>query len=410
MEQIAPRRQGILPRDHPSADEQVQLPIAVVVRRHERRPTGGDPEQRVGREREPAVAVVHVQPRLEGPRVGRDEAAAAHHQQVVVAVPVGIEEERAHVLPVLPTGPAGEDAPLEAAGRDLQVDGLLVPPIGPDVDILPPVAVHVAHRESRAALGERMRQEGRDLEIGDDACLVPEREPVAGRHGPEETRVRGLRRRREARLRVPVIDRQHLVSRHMTQHVTGAVRPVNHGRVNRAQRSQAEVEEGLDRGQVTARGVELEVLARRARVNGHLRSVSVAVSGRSAEREPEEVVARQPLGFVLENERGSVEVVDHEIQVTVVVEVGVRRPGGVARHVQPPRLRAIAERQVSVVLEDVVGELAARPLAKPLEQSLLALPLETLAAGRRQVGRAHLLHEGEIVEVGDVARIAVGDE
>src|SRR2546430_13619536 len=38
----------------------------------------------------------------------------------VVAVPVGIEEERAHVLPVLPTGPAGEDAPLEAAGRDLR--------------------------------------------------------------------------------------------------------------------------------------------------------------------------------------------------------------------------------------------------------------------------------------------------
>src|SRR2546430_16830206 len=103
---------------------------------------------------------------------------SAHHQQVVVAVPVGIEEERAHVLPVLPTGPAGEDAPLEAAGRDLQVDGLLVPPIGPDVDILSPVTVHVAHGEAGAALGERMRQQGRDRGIGDDACPVPEPGPM----------------------------------------------------------------------------------------------------------------------------------------------------------------------------------------------------------------------------------------
>ena len=119
---------------------------------------------------------------------------------------------------------------------------------------------------------------------------------------------------------------------------------------------------------------------------------------------------RQPLGLVLEDEGGPVEVVDHEVQVAVVVEVGVGRPGGVARHIQPPRLRPIAERQVSIVLKDVVGDLASRPLAQPFKESLLALPLETLAAGLRQVGGAHPLHVGEIVEVGDVARIAVRDE
>ncbi len=79
-----------------------------------------------------------------------------------------------------------------------------------------------------------MRQEGRDREIGDDTGLVPEREPMARHHGLEETRVRGPRprRRRGTRLRLPVIDGEHLVSRHMTQQVTGTVRPVNRGRVN----------------------------------------------------------------------------------------------------------------------------------------------------------------------------------
>ena len=66
---VAARRQGILPRHHPPADEQVELPIAVVVSRHDRRPAGDDPGQRARREREAAVAVVHVQPGLEGGRV-----------------------------------------------------------------------------------------------------------------------------------------------------------------------------------------------------------------------------------------------------------------------------------------------------------------------------------------------------
>src|SRR5205823_8115659 len=196
-------------------------------------------------------------------------------------------------------------------GVDLQVDGLLVPPIGPDVHILPPVTVHVAHGEAGAALGERMRQKGRDREIGDDTCLVPEREPMTRRHGPKETRVRGPdpRRRRGARLRVAVIDGEHLVSRHMTQQVTGTVWPANGGRVNCAQGSQAEVQERLDAREVTAAGIELEVLTRRAQVDGHLRSVAIAVPGWAAEREPEEVVMRQPLGLVLEDEGGPVEVV-----------------------------------------------------------------------------------------------------
>src|SRR5437763_1802845 len=189
-----------------------------------------------------------------------------------------------------------------------------------------------------------------------------------------------------------------------------SVPPANHGGVHAARRPQAEMQEGLDRGQVAAAGVELQVLARRARVNAHLRSVAIAVPGRTAEREPEEVVIRQPLGFVLEDERGPVEVVDHQVQVAVIVEVGVRRPGGVALYVQPPGPRPIAERQVSIVPEDVVGELASRLPAEPLQQALLALPRETLATWLRQVGRAELPHEGEIVEVRDGARIAVRDE
>ena len=170
------------------------------------------------------------------------------------------------------------------------------------------------------------------------------------------------------------------------------------------------MQERLDGGEVTAAGIELQILARGARVDGDLRAVAIPVSPRTSEREPEEIVMRQPLDPVLEDEGGPVEIVDHEVQVAVVVQVGVRRPGGVTRDIHPPRHRAIAERQVAVVPEEGVGELAPRPLAQPREQSLLALPLETLAAGLRQVARAHLPHEGEIVEVGNVLRIAVGDE
>jgi hypothetical protein len=68
------------------------------------------------------------------------------------------------------------------------------------------------------------------------------------------------------------------------------------------------------------------------------------------------VVAVAAGSAVAVHECGHVGVVDHQVQVAVVVEIGVGRAVGVAGHVQPPVGRLVGEGEVAVVAEGIVGD------------------------------------------------------
>ena len=58
---------------------------------------------------------------------------------------------------------------------------------------------------------------------------------------------------------------------------------------------------------------------------------------------------------VLVDRRGRVDAVDHEVELAVVVEIGIRRAVRKAGLLDAPFLALIGERQVAVVPEHMVG-------------------------------------------------------
>ena len=76
--------------------------------------------------------------------------------------------------------------------------------------------------------------------------------------------------------------------------------------------------------------------------------------------------------FVLVNRGGQVDVVDHQIQVTVVVQIGVGCPVAVGGLGDAPGLTDILEAQVAVVFEEVVAKVGGGDLLHQF-QHVLAL-------------------------------------
>src|SRR5690349_1132488 len=70
---------------------------------------------------------------------------------------------------------------------------------------------------------------------------------------------------------------------------------------------------------------------------------------------------------ILVNGRGGVDIVDHEIERAVVVEVGVGGAVGKARMIQSPLSGSVRERQVAVAAEDLAGDLVATQVLQNLK-------------------------------------------
>ena len=105
---------------------------------------------------------------------------------------------------------------------------------------------------------------------------------------------------------------------------------------------------------------------------------------------------------VLVDEGRSIDVVHHDIELAVVIEIGVRRPVRKARPLHPPCLGAVGERQVTLISEHVVGRLVPAQLIQDLRLS--ATRQSALSASARPE------HGLLVIQIRDRLGIAVGDE
>ena len=95
---------------------------------------------------------------------------------------------------------------------------------------------------------------------------------------------------------------------------------------------------------------------RPARGDHHLRAYAPGVGAGTMQRYGQIMTRAIQLACVIAiNRGGRVDVVDDEIEGTVVVEVDVRRPVREAGYSDPPRSRDIGKCQVAIVVKQVVG-------------------------------------------------------
>ena len=96
--------------------------------------------------------------------------------------------------------------------------------------------------------------------------------------------------------------------------------------------------------------------------------------------------------------RGRVDVVDHQVEPAVVIEIGIRRAIGEARLLHSPCFRLVGERQIAVVMEHIVGQAVA--------VQLLQEPQGSLVVSRSTCTQ----HRCLVIEIVGRLGIAVGDE
>ena len=114
----------------------------------------------------------------------------------------------------------------------------------------------------------------------------------------------------------------------------------------------------------------VEVLFLPARGEDQCRSNPPSIGSLTLQRDFEKVMCVVFRLDILVDGRRRVDVVDDEIELAVVIEVGVGRAVREARLVQSPVLRHVRERQIPVVPEDVVGHAVTVQLLQQRQRSL----------------------------------------
>ena len=102
------------------------------------------------------------------------------------------------------------------------------------------------------------------------------------------------------------------------------------------------------------------------------------------------------------DERGRVDVVHHEVELAVIIEVGIRRAVREARTAHSPRVCLVGEGKVTRVAEDVVGLIIAGKTA----QCVQSRTLRGVFTARSTRG----VRGGHVVQIVDRLGIAIADE
>ncbi len=144
------------------------------------------------------------------------------------------------------------------------------------------------------------------------------------------------------------------------------------------------------------------MLLQPAGVEGHLRPHPLRVLPRPRQPQLQVAVAQLAGRPVVVHEGRPVEVVDHQVQGPVPVQVRVRRPVRVRGRAQPPLPPLAREGQVAVVAEDVVCHVRRGHLIHQVQH---VLPHHATGLLLHEV--AHVFDK---IHVGIVAHKAIGDE
>ena len=154
----------------------------------------------------------------------------------------------------------------------------------------------------------------------------------------------------------------------------------------------------VHRGQIPPIGRVIEVLLRAAGREDQRRSDPPSVGRLSLELYFQVVMGVVLRLDVLVDGRGPVDIVDHQREPAVVVEIGVRRAIREARLVHSPFGRLVGKRQIGIVAEDIIGQ--------PVAVELLQESQGTLVVS----GSACTEHRGLVVEIVGGFGVPVADE
>ena len=184
----------------------------------------------------------------------------------------------------------------------------------------------------------------------------------------------------------------------MSQYLHPPVGPDDAQAIHTRRRAETEMGPVIHRRRVAAVGGLVDVLLLPPRREDQRRSDPRPV-GRLPRELDLEIVMRIVLGCdILIDECGRVDVIHHEIEPAVVVEIGIGRAVRIAGLVHSPCCGLVGERQVPVVPEDVVGH----PVTGQLLQEIQRPSLVTSSACPEYL---HL-----VVEIDGPFGIAVGDD
>ena len=342
-----------------------------------------------------------------------ERIAAARHIQVRETVPVGIEEQGSPIFVVLVGRPGltlgGFD---EAAILPLDEQPAWDSCRTADEDIIQTVAVDVSHCQGRALSGERVLQQGLYIVIDRRSRLVPVLQRSAGVDGLEDAGC-GMRDARDVSAalthpasrishRVLLAHRHHSIDLQTREQLITPIGPQDFQAVHARDTTQPEMGPVIHRGHVpSVRGV-VEVLFLSAGGDDQRRSDPPRIGRLPLQGDPQ-VVMCIVLGLhVFVDECGTVGVVHDEIELAVVIEIGVGRPVRKARLIHSPFFGSVGERQVTLVPEDVVGRLVRAQL--PQDFPLSATRHASFS------GSARPEHGSLVIQIGDRFRVAVGDE
>ncbi len=386
---------------------------------------------------QPSRSIVHIQPVHQGGAAGRKLAASAGDVEVEVAVPVGIEPGAVGIFGDSITlqrrlRKAGKTAP-----RVLYEDGSGGVSGSAQIEVRPPVTVHVPGAEGRTFRRSHMEQQRCASKVVEVVLpVLPLETPrhrvdrfQKGRGAAGRVLLVGERRtggRRPVRS-VPLPPVQRRMSNHdaaihvhLLQEAALPVRPAHDQRVEPLFleiRSQSEMQRMIDGRLKTANGVLFHVPLPPRRPGGRLRADGVRIR-----RPPFQVhLQPRPIGLelgspVAKDERPHIDVVDDEIEISVVVQISVGRSVREARRRQSPRLGHVLEPKIPASREHVVGD---RIRGNHLDQSLevdVIIPDQLIhrslvsdldqVIGIRQILVDSVRHE----QVPDAVQVEVGDE
>ena len=222
-EQHAHRIDAIAPRHAATADEQIDIAIAVVVHSRGARSAVALRRQRVGRLAEHTMSVVQVQPVLQCGCRCAVLRAPAHDVEVGIFVPICVEKQRADIL--------GHGVGLKQAGvarceRAIRTLQQQLPRLifrTADEDVVETIAIHVGGGGSRSLHREHTRDQTLTIEVDEFVFLVHESDCGLRRNIRHQRRRRRCHRGSGAGLGVP--DHELRIGGHVRLRAVPAIRP-----------------------------------------------------------------------------------------------------------------------------------------------------------------------------------------
>ena len=329
LQQVASGDEAVLARHDPAAHEEIEVAVSVEVTRHHAGAVLEKYWEATLGPVELAVPVVDVESVPQWLVISPELVPAAHDVEVLIPVAGGVEEDRVDVF-VQAVGL--EDALIGAAERtvtllDQQLPGL---PLGAaDVDVVQAIAIHVTDGEGWSFGGKLVRDERLAVVVEERVLIVFEVDRESGREVREQRLPRRL-----LLIRIPIPaggillrERDRLVDRHIRQYLIAVIRPDDDQRVYPRGSPQAEMRARID-GRLESAGWHLfQQLHHAVMCDDDLRADAGCIRPGSPQAYRQVMVPVDLSRTASVDPGRRVDVVHHQIERAVVVQVHVDRAG-----------------------------------------------------------------------------------